>query len=145
MFSISSLTEEQKTTIHGWAAAGDQINDIQRKMGEEFEVKMTYMEARFMVLDLEVEIVSEEVVEEEEGEVEEKVATGEVHVTVDSIVRPGMAISGSVEFGDGETALWGIDQMGRIDLDADTAGYRPSEEDLVKFQDKLREHLQSMG
>ena len=90
-----------------------------------------------------MQLVSEDVAEEEE-EVVEKVATGEVHVTVDTIVRPGAAISGSVEFSDGEKAIWAIDQMGSLDLDADTAGYRPTELDIQMFQDKLREHLKSM-
>ena len=143
MFSSSSLTDEQKEAIHGWAAEGAQIADIQRKLGSEFGVTITYMEARFMILDLEVQLLSEDVAEEEE-EVVEKVATGEVHVTVDTIVRPGAAISGSVEFSDGEKAIWAIDQMGSLDLDADTAGYRPTELDIQKFQDKLREHLKSM-
>ena len=144
MFSASSLTDEQKESIHQWAAAGAQIADIQRKLGEEFGYTITYMEARFLVLDLNVEIKSEEEVEEEEEEAPEKVATGEVHVTVDTIVRAGAAISGSVEFSDGEKALWAIDQMGRLDLDADTVGYRPNELDIQKFQDQLREVLQSM-
>ena len=146
MFSSSSLTDEQKEAIHGWAAEGAQIADIQRKLGSEFGVTITYMEARFMILDLEVQLLSEDVAEEEEEEEEvvEKVATGEVHVTVDTIVRPGAAISGSVEFSDGEKAIWAIDQMGSLDLDADTAGYRPTELDIQKFQDKLREHLKSM-
>ena len=144
MFSASSLTDEQKESIHQWAAAGAQIADIQRKLGEEFGYTITYMEARFLVLDLNVEIKSEEEVDEEEEEAPEKVATGEVHVTVDTIVRAGAAISGSVEFSDGEKALWAIDQMGRLDLDADTVGYRPNELDIQKFQDQLREVLQSM-
>ena len=143
MFSASSLTDDQKNTIHQWAAEGSQINDIQKRIGSEFGITITYMEARFAVLDLNVEILTEEVVEEED-EVVEKIATGEVHVKVDTIVRPGAAISGSVEFSDGEKSLWSIDQMGRLDLDADTPGYKPSEFDIQVFQDKLREQLKAM-
>lgn len=144
MFSASSLSEDQKQAIHQWAAEGAQIADIQKRLGEEFSIFITYMEARFMVLDLNVEIQTEEREEEPEEVKPEKVATGQVSVTVDTIVRAGAAISGSVEFSDGEKALWSIDQMGRLNLDADEPGYRPSELDLQMFQDKLREHLQSM-
>jgi len=143
MFSTSSLTDDQKVSIHQWAADGAQINDIQKKVVEEFGISITYMEARFAVLDLDVQILS---VKEEEPEEEkpEKVATGEVHVTVDTIVRAGASVSGSVEFSDGEKASWAIDQMGQLNLDADEADYRPSEMDVQMFQDKLREHLQGM-
>ena len=145
MFSASTLTDDQKDAIHQWASEGAQIADIQRKLAEEFSISITYMEARFLVLDLNVEILAEEEEVVEEEEVPEKIATGEVHVKVDTIVRAGAAISGSVEFSDGEKALWSIDQMGRLNLDADTAGYRPTEVDVQMFQDKLREHLQGMG
>jgi len=144
MFSVSKLSEEQKQTIHGWAAAGDQIADIQRKMGSEMEINITYMEARFLVLDLGVEIQTEVDEEPEEEVEEEKIATGEVTVSVDELIRPGFAISGRVEFSDGEKALWGIDQMGRLSLDSDTPGYKPSEEDITKFQDQLRAQLETM-
>ncbi len=145
MFSPSSLTEEQIQAIRDWAAAGSQIAEIQKKLNEEYEISITYMDARFLVLDLEVEILTEEEEPEPEEEEPEKIPTGDVHVTVDTIVRAGAAISGSVEFSDGEKALWSIDSMGRLSLDADEAGYRPTEEDLQLFQDKLREHLQGIS
>jgi len=144
MFSSNSLSEDQKKTIHQWAADGAQINDIQRKIAEEFELKITYMEARFIVLDLNVEILSLEVPVEEEEEVEEIIPTGEVHLSIDSIVRPGLAVSGSVEFSDGEKGLWGIDPNGSFVLDSNTPGYKPSEADLKEFQTILREELEHM-
>jgi len=144
MFDASSLSEDQVAAINAWAAEGAQIADIQRKLGEEFSISITYMEARFLVLDLGVEIQTEEVEEEPEEEKPEKVATGKVSVTVDTVVRAGAAISGSVEFSDGEKALWSIDQMGRLNLDADEPGYRPSELDIQLFQDQLRDQLKGM-
>lgn len=144
MFNAASLTEEQVQQIHAWAADGAQIADIQKKISDSFSLSITYMEARFLVLDLDVAIQKEEKPLEKEEEKPEKIATGEVSVKVDSIVRAGAAISGSVEFSDGEKALWSIDTMGQLKLDADEVGYRPSELDLQLFQDRLREHLQSM-
>ena len=143
MFDASSLTDDQKSTIHQWAAEGAQISDIQAKVGSEFGESITYMDARFLVLDLGVEIVTE-VEEVKEEEKPERVATGQLTLTVDTIVRVGAAISGTVEFSDGERALWGIDANGQLKMDYDTPGYQPSELDVQVFQDKLREQLQAM-
>lgn len=144
MFNAKSLTPEQVETIKGWAAKGAQISDVQKKLKEELDISITYMDARFLILDLNIELKSEEVEEVVEEVKAEKIATGEVHVSVDSIVRAGAAISGHVEFSDGEKALWSIDSMGRLNLDADEPGYKPSEEDLLAFQEKLRGQLQGM-
>ena len=38
-------------------------------------------------------------------------ATGEVSLSIDELVRPGMMMSGRATFSDGEPALWGLDQM----------------------------------
>lgn len=142
MFSVTSLTDDQKTAIHQWAAEGAQIADIQKKLDEEFSINITYMDARFLVLDLGVTILSEQKEEPVEEEKPEKIATGKVHVTIDTIVRAGAEMSGSVEFCDGERAVWSVDSMGRLSLDADEPGYRPNELDLQLFQDELREQLQ---
>lgn len=145
MFDSNSLSDKQISAIHLWASEGAQINDIQKRLVDDFSINITFMEARFLVLDLEVEIIKEEEPEEPEEEKPEKIATGEVHVVVDTIVRPGAAVSGSVEFSDGEKAQWAVDTAGQLKLDADEPGYRPSEFDVQQFQDKLREQLQAMG
>jgi hypothetical protein len=141
MFSASQLTSEQKEQITAWAAEGAQLPDIQKKMQEELDIQVTYMDTRFMVLDLGIELVKEEVKADEPKAEEVKIPTGVVEATVDEIVRPGALKSGSVSFSDGEKALWMIDQMGRLSLDADTPGYQPDEEDLIKFQEQLRDLL----
>jgi len=160
MFSASQLTEEQKETIKSWVAGGDQMADVQRRMLEEFEVKLTYMDTRFLSLDLGLEFVSEEAEEPEIAEEEAEKPVDEltaddvelvpppeggfqpVAVTVDSVGRPGAMVSGRVTFSDGQGGSWMIDDMGRPSVDPDTAGYRPSEADLVEFQGKLREALE---
>ncbi|MFC4991388.1 hypothetical protein [Rubritalea tangerina] len=141
MFSVSQLSDDQKAQIASWAAEGAQLPDIQKKLQEEFSIQITYMDTRFLVLDLGIELHQEEVKQEEAQAEEIKVPTGVVEATVDEIVRPGALKSGSVCFSDGEKALWAIDQMGRLSLDADTPGYQPDEEDLIKFQEKLRDLL----
>jgi len=141
MFSVSQLSDDQKNQIAAWAADGAQLPDIQKKMQEEFKIQITYMDTRFLVLDLGVELLKEAVVEEPAVAEVVKVATGFVDAKVDEIERPGALKSGSVTFSDGEKALWMIDQEGRLSIDADTAGYQADEEDLIKFQEKLRDLL----
>ena len=89
MFSASSLTDDQKTQIKNWAAAGDQLNDIQQKMESEFGISVTYMDTRFLVIDLGIELVKEEAPEPpKEKEPAPLEPLGYVDATVDEIVRP---------------------------------------------------------
>ena len=119
--------------------------DIQRRVKEEFDISLTYMDTRFLVLDLGINLVEAVA---EEPKVEEKPApipTGKVSVTMDTLALPGALVSGKVEFSDGETAIWMLDQAGRPGLDPDTAGYRPSQPDIMEFQKQLRALLESSG
>jgi hypothetical protein len=147
MISAKDLSSEQIETVTSWATAGDQLPAIQGKLRTEFGLNATYMDTRFLVLDLGIELVSEEDEEEaadapDAAAVLEKAAAagdGTVSVELDSVTRPGAMVSGRITFSDGEKGAWFIDQMGRPGLDTDTPGYRPTEEDLIEFEKKLRE------
>ena len=119
--------------------------DLQRRVKEEFGISLTYMDTRFLVLDLGINLI--EAANEEPKPVEKPapVPTGKVTVTMDTLALPGALVSGKVEFSDGETAIWMLDQSGRPGLDPDTAGYRPSQTDIVEFQKQLRTLLESSG
>jgi len=148
MFSASKLTDEQKSSLKQWAAEGASIADLQKRMKDDFGISITYMDARFLVLDLGIEIV--EVKKEEKKPAEEEilsapVPTGAVTVTMDNIALPGAMISGKVTFSDGETGIWMLDQYGRPGLDADTPGYRPTQEDVIEFQKQLSELVRKNG
>lgn len=47
-----NLTPEQKATVSSWIAAGDNLSAVQKKLREQFQVSMTYMDVRFLVDDL---------------------------------------------------------------------------------------------
>lgn len=120
--------------------------DLQRRIVDEFGISITYMDTRFLVLDLGIKLIEASV--EEPKKEEEKPAltpTGKVTVTMDTLALPGALVSGKVEFSDGETAIWMLDQSGRPGLDPDTAGYRPSQPDIVEFQKQLRSLLENSG
>ena len=121
--------------------------DLQRRLKEEFDLGITYMDTRFLVLDLGLELKEEEKAPEKKPEEELKAAvpTGKVEVTIDELVLPGALVSGRVSFSDGEGGTWLIDQSGRPGLDPDSANYRPTPEDIAEFQVQLRALLQKRG
>jgi hypothetical protein len=152
-----NLSDEQKQTIAQRLADGESIADIQRLITSEFGVAMTFMETRFLLDDLNLDLKEEPKPEPDDGvqpeaassdlPVPEEAALGNgtVSVEIDKIVRPGSAISGSVTFSDGVTAKWYVDQMGRLGLDPDQEGYQPSESDIQAFQTELQSKMQAPG
>ena len=121
------------------------MSDLQRHLKDDFGHTLTYMDTRFLVLDLGIELVEPAKPEEKKEEKPAPVPTGVVNTTMDSLTLPGALVSGKVSFSDGETAVWMLDQNGRPGLDPDTAGYRPSPEDIQEFQKQLRDLIQKSG
>ena len=148
MFSAKDLKPEQVESLRKLAAEGATLSDLQRHLKEEENISVTYMDMRFAILDLGIELIEEK--KEDEPKVEDleqamepkKEATGSVSVTMDNIAHPGAMVSGKVTFSDGERAVWMIDSNGRPGLDPDTPGYRPSQEDVMEFQTQLQTLLQ---
>jgi len=50
------LTPEQKQTVADWVAAGDNLSAVQKKLAEQFKISLTYMDVRFLVDDLGLEL-----------------------------------------------------------------------------------------
>lgn len=152
MFSASKLTDDQKDTLRQSAADGATLADLQRLLKESFDLSVTYMDMRFVVLDLGIELIEESKPGEPDAAAaappasdavaETEAAIGAVSVTMDSLTLPGMLVSGKVTFSDGETGVWMIDQSGRPGLDPDTPGHRPSQEDIIEFQNQLQLMIQ---
>ncbi len=51
-----TLTSEQKDAVAGWLAAGDNLSQVQKKLREQFHLALTYMDVRFLVDDLNLQI-----------------------------------------------------------------------------------------
>lgn len=151
------LSDSQKEVISGWVADGFKLGDIQRRLGEAFGISLTYMETRFLLDDLNLDLISQpKTVDSElsqavrEGEEGEDFAAatperGKVMVSLHRINRPGAVAGGKVTFSDGNTAEWALDQIGRLVLNAEKDGYQPTEGDLEKFQKELSAILQNRG
>jgi hypothetical protein len=153
---MTKLTEEQEERIRQWASQGASLNEIHKRMGAELGLGLTYMEARLLVADLQVSLQDKnpppKPAEGAPGEPGSAVADGEtppagggVRVSVDALAKPRSLVSGRVTFSDGVGAGWYLDQMGRLGLDLDTPGYRPSEADVMAFQRELEQALQRAG
>jgi hypothetical protein len=145
MFSASQLSPDQVAALQQWAADGATMSDLQRHLKEDFGFSITYMDTRFVILDLGIQLLEEP---KEAPKVEVKpapVPTGKVTTTMDTLTLPGALVSGKVSFSDGETAIWMLDQSGRPGLDPDTPGYRPIQEDVMEFQKQLRALIEKSG
>lgn len=121
--------------------------DLQRRLKEEYGIGLTYMDTRFLVLDLGIELLEEPKSEEKPADLAAPapVPTGKVTTTLDHLTTPGALVSGKVTFADGESAAWLLDQSGRLGFVPVTAGYRPTEADATVFQNQLEELLRKSG
>lgn len=148
MFSAKELKPEQIEALKQLAAKGANLSDLQRHLKDEEGISVTYMDMRFVILDLGIELIEEKKDEEPKADDLEQAIdakpepTGSVSVSMDNVTLPGAMVSGKVTFSDGESAVWMIDSSGRPGLDPDTPGYRPSQEDIAEFQTQLQSLLQ---
>lgn len=51
-----ALTPEQKEQVSTWVAAGDSLSVVQSKLASEMQISMTFMDVRFLVDDLNLEL-----------------------------------------------------------------------------------------
>lgn len=150
-----NFTDEQKSAVVDWLGQGRSLSDIQQSLKVDFNLKITYMELRFMVDDLEIplsEDTSEDPADAGEDaadavlEPEPVLDPSGVQIDVDALVLPGALVSGSVTFSDGESLKWQLAATGQLGLiPGDNPDYRPSPEDVQSFQEQLEEVLRSKG
>jgi hypothetical protein len=160
---MMELTEQQKATVTAWVDEGCGLSEIQRRITSEFKLRPTFMDVRFLILDLGLEIkdasasatkkaaagdkaqVMADDTDEEFPPDADLDGAGGVTVEVDRLIKPGALISGTVVFSDGMTAAWMLDQAGRLALDPAQPGYRPGPEDIEGFQRALQKEMMKKG
>lgn len=147
-----NLNESQKIAVREWIDAGLDLSKIQSKLSAEFDLRLTYMEVRFLVDDLGIVPRDAETAASEEasdwnaplpGEAQANAPAAGVSITVDQITRAGALASGRVTFSNGKGAAWSLDQLGRLGLSPDEPGYKPPQEDVMNFQVELQKKLSS--
>lgn len=148
------LTIEQQQVARQWLADGMKLSEFQRRLETDFGLRLTYMDVRMLVTDLQVmpkdpEPPKTAPVPETAApsplEPAEPAPPGGVKMTVDAVTRPGAMVSGKVTFSDGQKATWLLDTTGRLGLMPETKGYRPSAADGQEFQMALEQELTRMG
>jgi hypothetical protein len=156
-----NLDEAQRQRVTAWVLQGAKLSEIQTRLAEEFKIKLTYMEVRFLVDDLKLKLKDPEppkVVEPpavtpakltaEKNPAPEgtlPASGGKVSVSVDQIMRPGAIVSGKVRFSDGQVADWYLDQTGRLGVVPKQAGYKPLPADVQEFQLALQQEVAKLG
>ena len=166
-----NLDDAQRQKVTEWIAQGLKLSDIQTRLASELGIRMTYMEARFLVDDLKLTPKDAEPRRSTESVLTSAVVppaagarapanqagaaaptpapvgggVGRVSISVDQLTRPGAVVSGKVTFSDGNTAAWQIDQTGQLGLIPSKAGYRPPASDMQSFQMALEDELSILG
>lgn len=154
------LTDDQKMKVTQWIADGLKLSDIQIRLEKECDVRLTYMDVRFLVDDLKLmpkdppapppPVAAEATAP---GGAAPPVLVGsdspapggKLSLSVDQIARAGALVSGSVTFGDGKIARWHLDQQGRLGMVPPEPGYSPPQGEIEQFQTALDRELQKLG
>jgi hypothetical protein len=164
------LDDAQKTQVTVWIEQGLKLAEIQKRLETEFGLRLTYMEVKLLVSDLQVlpkdaepsrpvdlgaktssapapasPGAEPEITPLDDMADDLPPAAGRVKVSVDQIARAGAVVSGGVTFSDGKQGTWFLDQTGRLGLAPAEKGYRPPADDLPEFQAALEQELARMG
>ena len=155
------LSAAQIAAVTKWIQEGRSLADVQRSLREDLGISMTYMDVRFLVDDLDIEVAKKEpeapelsedeavedvTAEPAEAQIVEEGANGAVTVDVDAIPRPGSLVNGTVVFSDGVSLGWQLSAAGQLGLiPGEDPEYRPSPEDVQSFQSQLEEVLRKKG
>ena len=157
-----NLDESQRKKVAEWIAQGLKLSEIQNRISAEFALRLTYMDVRLLVDDLKLTPKDVEPSKPTASPLnakpeaaakpdpapmapEPEAGPGKVSVSVDQLTRPGSVVSGKVTFTDGKKADWYLDQMGRLGLAPQQAGYRPPAADVQQFQAALEVELSKLG
>jgi len=149
------LDEKTKQKVIEWINQGFSVAQIQKKLAEELNIRLTYMEVKLLLADLDLVPKDQESADQKKSQAptqqqnqqaqQSPTNVGTVTVTVDEYPQPGTVLSGRVTFSDGQRADWYMDEMGRLGIAPELTGYRPSEDDLKKFKSALQNELARLG
>ncbi|MCK5844980.1 MAG: hypothetical protein KAG97_09750 [Victivallales bacterium] len=143
---------ELKKIIAELIKEGRSLDEVQKTLDVEYGEKMTFFDLRMLVSELDDIDWGEEEEEKEATEetdnpdaknVEETSKQGGTVVEISKLTRPGVALSGSVNFASGASADWVLDQHGRLSFEKSVG--EPTEDDLREFQENLKTKLSGGG
>lgn len=133
---------------------GYSLEEVQNFLAEEYDLNITYLDLRLIAADLEVDWKQQEdektVTENSSGQIlddtqepeaEAGGGSGGTQVTVDKVTRPDAVMSGTVSFASGAKAKWFIDHSHQLSLAPEEGSEKPSQDDIVEFQQELQKVL----
>ncbi len=145
-------TAERDRFIKEKLDQGVSLSDVQKLLASELGIRMTYLDLRLLAADLEVNWQKQEKPKSDDemdiSKIPAEPAEGEgprTKVTVSKLARPGMALSGDVEFLSGAKGEWFLDSYGRLGFNAAEGSSQPTEDDLHDFQVELQSKLSGGG
>ncbi len=154
------LDETQRQKVTAWINEGLKLSEIQNRLEKELGLRMTYLDVRLLVDELKLvpkdptpapapktEPPPAAPAPQAEAELEPEAlpGAGNVTVEVDQLTRPGAVVSGTVTFSDGKSAIWFLDESGRLGISPTEKGYKPISTDVQLFQMELQKQLQKLG
>ena len=91
MVSVSDLSSEQVEMVKKWVAEGAQMADLQNRLKDDFGFNVTYMDTRFLSLDLALNFQVDE--EESEGPNDIENPEAQEEVDLGALVQDEEAVS----------------------------------------------------
>jgi len=140
---------ELRTLVEALRDEDKSLNEILDVLHKEHKVRITFLELRMLVAEIEKsEPVKKPTKEEKEGDEtldDEPTADLGTQVTIDQIMQPGTQLSGSANLQSGAKIKWSIDAMRRLNVSLEPGSPQPTEQDVKQFQQALAQKLQRGG
>ncbi len=124
---------------------GKSLNEILDILHKEHEVKLTFLELRMLVAEIEKNKPVEKKPPKREPAKKEEAASpagGGAVVEIDQIPRPGAQLSGRASLPSGARVQWFVDAMGRLGMSLEPGSAQPTQADIMAFQETLTRRLQ---
>ena len=161
--NVNKLTPDQKQLITQWVEEGLDLNAIQKNLNVECGLSLTFMDTRFLVLDLGLEIKSPQKKEPQAAQAPTESAPsaaktaasasailpgadlphGNLELSLDDVTQPGLMVSGKAKFPSGAHGSWFLDNKYRVGIDPDTDSPEPTEKDMMIFEREIERFLRS--
>lgn len=146
---------ELRDLVKGLREEGKSLNEILDILHKEHETKITFLDLRMLVAEIEKSKPVEKKKEPKgfwrKGKDKDKKDTkptepsGATTVTIDQVMRPGAQLSGKATLKSGAKVNWFFDASARLGLELQEGSAQPNQEDIADFQRVLATKLQPKG
>lgn len=160
------LEPAQLEAVKAWLAEGASLSDVQKRLKEQFNIAMLYLDLRMLVLDIGASVKeppkkvepTKPAVESSFSETDATISpptdsldddelpdAPRIPITLDRIVQPGALVSGEAIFPGDQKIHWRLDRGGRLAIDQAPPNFAPTQEEALAFQQTLQDTLMKNG